>query len=500
MSTVTIGPSFFKKELKDYASWRWAYIREALQNCIDAPKSKKIHVQLHRGDKTIITFSNDGEPMDLDTITNKLLCLGESGKNFEGSVGGFGKAKILLYFAQVSYSIRTGQYLVQGQGGDYSIITCDSFYHGTESTVVLEDNLYYSMQSELEKFAAHAQWDGTLTYTNTDGKSTVLPTNCHKGTFRKEEDYGRIYTNNQLTGIVCRIHGIPMFVDSYSTQHGIVLELPNSGTHLTSNRDMLQYKYHTKLCGFIKTLNSDYRQAISVQNPTVQHFRGYKCAIARQKSKEVAQDDFSGEQAVENEVELVATAAKSTSGASTSEVSTSSEQAVLDKPACKEAEAYKQPAAPILFVDFYLRNETRLEVPNHYLPGQWSEYAEKLLKIWVNVLRTTHSILNENGQNVPDNFSVGYLFSQDAEAMYSKQDFSTIYYLNPCKIVTDKTSTRLKKRFLLTEKERIICIAMHEVVHSLGFDSHDEAYACKLTDCMALAMKNRSRFNADFRV
>lgn len=491
MSTVTIGPSFFKKELNDYANWKWAYIREALQNCIDAPKCKNIHVQLQKGDKTTVTFSNDGAPMDLDTITNKLLCLGESGKNFEGSVGGFGKAKILLYFAQASYSIRTGEFLVQGKGGDYSITTCDSFYNGTSSTVVLEDSYYYSFLAEVEKFASYTQWDGTLTLTETDGESKVLDTNCRKGNFRKEEPYGRIYTNSDVKGIVCRIHGIPMFVDSYSTQHGIVLELPNSGTHLTSNRDMLQYKYHSKLCGFTKTLNSDYRMAISVQNPTVQHYRGYKCGIPKKKGQEQAPDDFGDNESQEQEAEptLVKVAAKASSTGTASTAASSAAPAAPSKP-----------EEPILFVDFYLRNETRLEIPNHYQPGQWSEYAEKLLKIWVNVLRTTHNVLQENGEKVPSFFSVGFLFSTDAEAMYNNKDGNTIYYLNPCEVVTDKTSTRLKKRFLLTEKERIICIAVHEAVHALGFDTHDEAYACKLTECMALAMKNRSRYSVDFKV
>lgn len=500
MSVVTIGPNFFKKELKDYSNWRWAYIREALQNCIDARGSKNIHVRItKKGDQTEIVFSNDGEPMDKDTIVNKLLCLGESGKNFEGSVGGFGKAKVLLYFAHENYQILSGKYHVTGQSGSYEIAEVDAPHHGTKSTVLINDYCTATFASELLKFAKHAQWDGKLTM-EYDGHTHALPTNQHKGTFRKEEDFGRIYTNSDVTGIVCRIHGIPMFIDSYSTQHGIIIELPGSGTHLSSNRDMLQWKFHNKLCEFSKTLNVDYRKAISIPVPDIQHFPGFKLFVSRPVDTtevEVEEEAYTPpEQEAERETSepVYATASKIGGSVSTKEIANAIKQVVSD------SQGDNKPLPKLRAVDFYLRNETRLEVPNHYFPDQFSEYADKLSKIWANVLRTANNILIRSGEEVPCVFSVGFVFSTEAEAMFAQQAGNIIYYLNPCKIVTDKTSTRFKKRFLLTEKERIICIAVHEIVHAMGHDLHDESYARQLTDAMAVIMKNRVKFNDCFRV
>src|SRR5580698_6197763 len=116
-AAVKIGPSFFAKEFQEYSNWRWSYIREAAQNCIDAPHSTEMYFSItHDGHNTRVTFGNNGVPMNEDVLTNKLLALGESGKNFAGTVGGFGKAKLLLLFCHLSWSVRTGTLLADGEG------------------------------------------------------------------------------------------------------------------------------------------------------------------------------------------------------------------------------------------------------------------------------------------------------------------------------------------------------------------------------------------------
>lgn len=98
-------------------------------------------------------------------------------------------------------------------------------------------------------------------------------------------------------------------------------------------------------------------------------------------------------------------------------------------------------------------------------------------------------------------FGIGFVFSEDAEAQYEKtSEFGTVYYLNPAKVVeqTGTSSKSFKKRFQLTERDRLLSIAVHEVVHGLGYSSHNEEYAGKLTDVFAMVLKERKRFNWAF--
>lgn len=494
MTAVTIGPSFFQKEFKDYSNWTWAFIREALQNCIDAPKCKNIDIQITEDDNnTIIIFANDGEPMDEYTITTKLLCLGESGKNFDGSVGGFGKAKILLYFAQQSYKITTGDYIVTGAGGHYEIQKQDTHHQGTKSEVIIKGKIKGQLTNALRKFAKHAQWNGTLTY---EGEN--LETNQHKGTFRKDLGFGKVYTNKDVIGIVCRIHGIPMFIDSYSTQKGIIIELDgNSGTRLTSNRDMLQYTYRNELASFCRLLNTDERKALKADNPEITHYPGSKCRLQLKTSSKAP--IFTPQEQPVNTPQLVAALhsihSNATGQTNYTQVAKDFDQYTIVTP--QEIPYIPNRPRNNIGIDFYLRNDTRLQIPDIYKPDQMSEYATKLSQIWANVLLEAHDLISHEA---PNSFSVGFLFSEDAEAMHQVRQNEVIYFLNPCKIVQDKTSTRFRKRFLLTEKERIISIAVHELVHGLGFEYHDEDYSCKLTELMAIVLKNRTKFNACFRV
>ncbi len=491
MTAITIGPSFFKKEFKDYSNWHWAYIREALQNCFDAPSSKNVKIELsQQNGNTTITFSNDGGTMDENTIVNKLLSLGESGKNFVGSVGGFGKAKVLLYFAQTSYTIRSGNYIIKGEGGHYNIEKGE-YYPGTSSTVVIEGEHKFSLENALIRFCRHAQWEGTVTYS---GKH--LETNQHKGTFRRELSFGRVYTNQNVKGAVCRIHGIPMFIDTYCTDRGVIIELNgNSGTTLTSNRDMLSYTYRNELSQFTKMLNTDATKALSVPNPTVTYYPGHKCYIKKTTTKQEKSEAIAAKVTRSTVYTFNSETTQSTAVENDDDTNWAE---ICDIPA--EQESQDPQEVNQLGFNFYIRNETRLVVPNHFLPTQMSEYATKLSHIWANVLLTMHQILESNKVNVPSTFSVGFVFSENTEALYHLKDGEVTYYLNPCSIAQDRTGTRFKKRFLLTEKERIISIAVHEIVHALGYEYHDEDYACKLTELFAVAMKNRTKFNACFRV
>ena len=121
---VKIGPSFFVKAKNDYSNWHWAWVRELCQNSIDAPGCDNIIFTFSYDEQSDITYAvceNNGSPMTREILLDKFLSIGESGKNFNGSVGGFGKAKELIAFCHNSYTIHTGSFFVSGSGADFSL-------------------------------------------------------------------------------------------------------------------------------------------------------------------------------------------------------------------------------------------------------------------------------------------------------------------------------------------------------------------------------------------
>jgi hypothetical protein len=248
MAHVKIGPSFFRKERNEYSNHIRAFVREAGQNGIDAKGSDELIFRVWTDSDlgtTIVRFSNNGTPMTREVLENKLLSIGESGKNFEdGAVGGMGKAKLLLYFMHAKYTIRTGNLLVEGCGGEYSIREVSDFMDGTSSEVYWNEDVTDRLAKACHWFAQYLQWHGTM-YVN-DQK---VDTNLRKGSPRREFSWGKVYTNKSFSNtLLVRISGIPMFSRYISHKGMVVVELTGtSGDRLTSNRDGLRYEYSSEL-------------------------------------------------------------------------------------------------------------------------------------------------------------------------------------------------------------------------------------------------------------
>lgn len=464
---VKIGPSYFKKEKTEYSNWRWAYIREAMQNCIDAKGSSRIDITTKEKDgRCIITFSNNGEPMDLDTLTGKLLSLGETGKEFNNTVGGFGKAKILLYFSQISYTIHSGTNLVTGEGGDYTISQAE-YLKGTTSTVELEESKTI-IDIMVERFGKYTQWSGTLTL-----NGQVIQTNLTKGYFRKQINLGRVYTNKQLTNeMVVRIGGIPMFTRYCKLPIIIEIEGPSS-EYLTSNRDGIKYTYQDELSKLIESIATEGTRALKADTTTIAYWDGPR-QLAAGKAKKMSY----------------------TAASETSETSEIKANPFLSVPSHKSSsDPMLERVAAKYEHSFFMINETVLDIPSIYFPHSFSDYSTRLLKVWVNIMRTIHDVMD-----LPAYFDVGFIFSDTTEAEYRIKNSRIIYSINPCKIIQDKNGTRFKKRYTINkDKYLLIANGVHEYTH-LKYSQHDSTYATALTDNMAVILKEIKQFHKCFRV
>jgi hypothetical protein len=497
---VVIGPAFFRKELNEYANWRWAIIREFAQNSIDARGTTVININIALNDagNTVLMVSNNGQPMSRDTLLNKLLALGESGKNFEdGSVGGFGKAKIILYYAHQSYTIHTGTLFVSGSGGSYDLSETEPF-HGTCSTITIDGDHVDALLRKAKEFTALAQWSGDIVI-----NGVLYECALRKGSPRKEFTWGTIYTNKATKNlVVVRMGGIPMFTSSTQLDRCVVIELKgNSAATLTANRDGLIYRYLSQYEQFLLNLAVNQSKALKADRVTHTRYGGAK--LSHRTVKAVTASTLVGDLTPNLPADPQLAAIIQTQGGRVTHGTAAgpvTEQVIVhpDTPATGASPgSYERMAGRAsrrtsqLNEDFILRNELTLKIPAYYQPDSesFSTYGRKLVRIWGRLMLELHKLFAHEAD-----FSIGFVFSDDAEAQHERGEYGTVYYINPAVVVETEQTRSFKKRFKLTERNRLLAIAAHEFLHGQGLGDHNEEYAGRLTDMFATIMDNKSRF------
>lgn len=122
MPSITVPVSFFRSERDSvYSDWRAAFWRELLSNSLDA-EATRIRIRTRfRPDCLAIDMVDNGRGMTRDILENIYMQLGASTKGQGDGIGGFGRARILTCFSQDRYAIRSGNFVVKGQGAAYTI-------------------------------------------------------------------------------------------------------------------------------------------------------------------------------------------------------------------------------------------------------------------------------------------------------------------------------------------------------------------------------------------
>lgn len=470
---VAIGPEFFRKAFNDYADWGWALVREFFQNSADAGSTKICfsvdHEQVAPNQSTILTVTNNGSPMTRDILVNKLLALGGSGKNFQGSVGGFGKAKEILYFCHLRYTIQTGNLVVTGSGAGYNIEEVDYYTDGTVSTILMDGDHVAKICGALTQFANYCQWGGDL-YLN-DQK---IHTNLRKGSPRRDIESGTVYTNRIYTGkMIVRMGGIPMFWSYVGCDRGVILELGGKSSDcLTANRDGLSGEYQRELNSFITSLSVDKKSALKPRGARYTRYCGNRFQHGGDAGLNVTQSVSR----LVSEVDATDTGYTDTVPAGVTGFS----------------HVY---SSRNISEEFIIKNETDMLVPKHFNPdsSMFSPYSRKLTKIWGRLMLEMHKMFDKSGD-----FAIGFIFDESVEAEYENGPYGTVYYINPVEVVSNTithASRSMKKRFKLTEKNRLLMLALHEFIHGCGYHYHDEMYATKLTNMAWMVMEQKKRFN-----
>mgnify|MGYP002400609116 FL=1 len=273
---VQVPHAYFQKAKSEYSDWRWAMIREFIQNAYDAQATNiDFTLAASTGGRVEIQVADDGVGMDQDTLENVLLCMGGSRKP-AGAIGGFGYAKAILFFAHHGYTIHTGNLLVEGSGGEYHLSTASAAFNGTRISVELGDEsvLLDTWRERIKTYVAACFMEyatGRPVTITLDG--IPLPQN-NEGIY----DYavttplGALWYNEAQDGsrssVVVSVAGLPMFTESvYSNANQSaligVLELGAGNAVLTANRD-----------GFTSTVRDQFSRIVGelVQNQSAVRF------------------------------------------------------------------------------------------------------------------------------------------------------------------------------------------------------------------------------------
>ena len=487
---IKIGPEFFTKARRDYRDWRFALLREFCQNSFDCGSGRVDVAIVREGNDTRLTVANDGEPMTREVLTEKLLTLGGTGKNFEaGAVGGMGKAKELLYYSHLDYRISTGDLLVVGCGAQYELSELTDVRHGTESSMLLAGDEVEALSNALRAFCSMAQWSGTVML-----NGMRLDTSLRKGTPRREFAWGKIYTNRQFDRLlIVRIGGMPMFSRRVDYKGCVVVELTgNSGERLSANRDSLLYQIGEELDELVLQLSVDKKSALRQKQAEIKRFEGERQRYEASRPKSAG-----------NLMELLV-----------SEVRDGMDRQELGKLAAfvrggdreigsgiATEVVSREEVAVSIGPEFILKNTTGMATPDYYTPGeQFSDYSRKLALAWAKCLLEIHRILE-----MPGDFSIGFCLDEDSGAEHwASREYGTVYFINPARLVCqrDKPQCRsFKTAFTGAWADRfaIISLAVHEIVHGRGFAQHDESFSSELTAVTAAVLPHLGRLTPLFR-
>ena len=480
--SVVIGPEFFQNTKNDYSNVPFAFCRELQQNSQDALGCTKIEVTTSYDDKdTVIIWRNNGEPMTEDILVNKFLSLGESGKRFQGTVGGFGAAKLLIAFMWKAWEIRTGVCYAHGSGGNYELES-QSYFHGTETKITMSGHEEQKIKDALRNLASMTQWSGTLTL-----NGEVLDTNLHKGSRRRDFDWGIIYTNNSHPcRLIVRSGGLPMFSRPIAHRGTVLVELNSTSQVLASNRDSLKYNAQYELDNFVNEVAVNTKSAFKDRNKKTEtvKFPGYKLHGYEDVSLGRAIKVSAQEEWDSNEREFIPTVIAAL---------VANTNAVQDP---KDTKLTVEKVNQIFRPEFYLKSEVGGTIPSRFLPHSFSANSRRLISSWISLLVELASLTK-----LDKSFSVGFIFDKDSLAQYEREGDRHVVYINPAKLIQETGKARqlhTRWKFDAAGNWELLATAVHEFCHLEGYGRHDQDYANRLTDLMSLVLANRARFSKYF--
>lgn len=489
---IQIGPRFFQIEKRNYSNWYSALIRELLQNSVDSRGCTRIDLSTLKLDNgnVLLSCQDNGAGMSRETLENVFLVMGETGKNDAYSVGGYGKARVLLCWAQHNYKIISSDYVLEGCGAQYEIkerknalaVFHDGFVRGCRFEIETDDINWNTTIREVLSKCSLSQ------IVSLNGE--IIRNNIRKGKLVRELSFANVYVNKSATPqFLVRVNGCWMFDKYTEVKAQIVVELnpENSRDSMTANRDGLQYSLDRELQAFLNEIASDSRSSLKDKT---RHFKRLvnKDVTFKAKPKNGMTD---GKMTPNGNMTIDEYVAAFRSMGSGNQAIYNSGTNPVDY---EYLPAYlKDPLLQSMMILNESNNAKRVNlINNFYHPEKWTTRAStryQLLREWFAICEIVMEEL-ATWRNEEYSFSVGWVFGDPEDdaalAKHVKEDETHYLLINPI-------NGGDKLRYSVNNKDdhySLIVLACHEVSHCI-FHSHNEDFASLMTDLTSRALKRR---------
>lgn len=494
MAQVSVPPEFFRGELRVYGDWRAAFARELFQNATDARPSR---IEVRFSDVEVdgqrrgrVQFSDDGHGMSREVLEEVFFALGRTTKTDAASIGGFGRARIIICFAQASYRIRTGSLVVEGHGGEYRIETAPdgSSVRGCEFTIDLLDEDCDAMRRAFDILLNSCSLDVPVFIDGSRYPSQPRPSRATRVLRDGHgQPWAKVYATPYGWGhIQVRVHGLTMFTRWASGEDNIVLELEPSRARevLAASRDNLHTVYGEQLDEFMAALALNRRKALKAPDaPLDLHLGGGGFLVSDPATSSGGGEDGTqdvsdhGGTSDEEPGRLVPVVPGNAAAYANLHATPSGRQpSLLDM---------EEPTVPHLGFDVFLladANDARVrKLVKSWNPAGWDATSgarrRSLLLAWKaavsECIDTLLAIRPSVGRVA---WTVGWTFDADVEAVHRGGDSGHVLALNPVNAQGVTKFSMSSRR----DRHRLLSIAAHEVAHIVEAD-HNERFASLLT-------------------
>jgi len=512
--SIEIGERFLTRPLKDYENWKRAWWRESLQNSIDAGATEIKLGATKNQDGTWTVFCDDnGKGMTFEQVRSYFLRMGESGKSSAGSsiVGGFGKAKELLVLPWIQWTIEIDGTKIVGRGLPFKKIPSGP-RKGVRIEVIMPPDNFTTLQearSVLERSDLRQKiFVGNELFPSKEYLSV-------KDKIQSIEGKGDIFVKRTPGEghwtMLIRHHGLFMFeIYTSKIEAIVILELTGPSIELlASNRDAFaDYTIKSGVSDFISRLAKDPSSSLLPKTKKLRKlYRGEgtfeaqattRTADIMRKHPDILSSKEMSDQDIEELAESIgkpfdiSREEKEESGSIFQDTkkdflnslrSTSETAREIIKNVPKEGfdDNMRIIEALVWKPDFFIYNENADQGVNKiFLPETMTPTTLRLARVWSEVCKF---VLLQIKLFEP--FGIGFCFDKNARAIFLKEDGTSWILLNPYKNPSNEDEGILRPT---DDKDlaRIYACAIHECSHMQGYDYHDESFASRMTENVAL--------------
>jgi hypothetical protein len=410
---------------------------------------------------------DDGCGMNANIIRDKLLVLGGSQKK-EGSVGGFGKAKEILFFAWSQWSIKSSQdgttlYEINNEMIGKEPIRCieTECKIGTEISINLyeEGSIYDAgfWKYKVEHFLSFLSTEATICLDGEEVKCEKV-----KGTLKSSELADFIVDKDfESSKMVVRLRGIPMFWRMMpNLESTVYVELKGESVNfLAANRDNLVYPFRSKLDEKINEMIVDPRSATEKKpQMVIDTFAGLNVMDKL--------NEFHHPEVTDHKKDFIeAIIAQNTTSGITNykavEEQVSDTFPELGQLVSDMLEGSKHEIGPMGY-EFMV--ERREDTKNYPMKID-SKKLQTILHYWTNIILKIEEEFNQNVE-----IGVGFTFDKECNAKVFRKYSKRVFLINPNAVESTKGK--------IATGIEIFMLAAHEYTHC-WYSEHNELFASR---------------------